>query len=613
MDADNRNGEIALARRKQAYDDGEIIYREGEPADGAYEVLSGAVELFRDDGAGTKRANTFKANQIFGEMGLIGGGKRESTARALGPVQVRLINSDTGAYMAQPVAQKRGMLDCLIEQIGCGAPSELTQTNPGPNAEGPGFIQRMTNLMQPMEGRIEARVANFNGDANGIITKEVIAAFDRFQDVHARPLGRALEFNVDEDLTTELSRAAKLARRWLRERQADILIWGHVPTSGVVVHIHFITLANWDDRVPGSFDLTTDLPLPAHFSEKYADFLHAATLSATVPINRDKAKVRLAALPDAAAKVGIAMEDIPPDMASRERAALYLCHGNILTSAWSARRAPELMEQAMTAYRQVAGQVKLEESPVDWAMAYKHLSSLLYLKADMDEDLVSYEESAASALSALEVFAKNETPYEWAALQSRLGLIYYKLGYEAGHTGTLRQALRYHQNALKVYSKRRTPVQWTEVMSSFARTAQVFGEHVKSLEALATAANAYQTVLQVRNRKKGPLAWAATRNNLGSALFSLGKKANNLDRIEAAIDAFEAALEVYELRRKYRQAAVTGKNLDRARQLLHDIAPKGYLSREIMELDEPLIEDPGSNLVDVSDVGVDEADGSTVH
>ena len=93
----------------------------------------------------------------------------------------------------------------------------------------------------------------------------------------------------------------------------------------------------------------------------------------------------------------------------------------------------------------------------------------------------------------------------------------------------------------------------------------------------------------------------------------MGKKANNLDRIEASIDAFEAALEVYELRRKYRQAAVTGKNLDRARQLLHDIAPKGYLSREILELAEPLIEDPGSNLVDVSDVGVDEADGSTVH
>ncbi len=602
-----------MARRKQAYEDGEIIYREGEIADGAYEVLSGAVELFRDDGAGPAHADTFQAGQIFGEMGLIGGGKRGSTARALGPVQVRLINSDTGTHMAQPVARKRGMVDYLIEQIGCGGPPELMQSEPGPNVESPGFIQRMTDLMQPMEGRIEARVANFNGDADGIVTKKVIAAFDRFRDVHARPLGSPLEINVDEDLATELSRVAKLARRWLRERQADILIWGHVPPAGAAVHIHFITLATWDERVPGSFDLTTDLPLPAHFSGIYADFLHAATLSATVPVNRDKAKMRLAALPDAAVRAGMTIDDIPPDMTSRERAALYLCHGNILTSAWTAKRTPEFMAQAMTAYRQVSAAVEMEESPVDWAMAYRHLSSLLYLKADTEKDLAGYEQSAASALSALEVFAKDETPYEWADLQSRLGLIYYKLGYEAGHTGTLRQALRYHQNALKVYSKRRTPARWTEVMSSFARTAQVFGEHVKSLEAMATAANAYDAVLQIRDRKKGPLAWAATQNNLGSALFSLGKKANNLDRIEAAIDAFEAALEVYELRRKYRQAAVTGKNLDRARNLLQAMAPKNYVPREIMDLDGTFNEDPSSNLVDVSDVDADQAGGSTVH
>ena len=610
---DDRIGESVLARRKQAYEDGEIIYREGEPADGAFEVLSGVVELVRDDGAEPAHAATFQAGQMFGEMGLVGDVTRESTARALGPVQVRFINRDNGLDMAQPVVRNKGMLGQLIEQIGGVTPPEPTPREPLTTAKGPGFIQRMTDLMQPMEGRVEVRVANFNDDANGIVTKKVIAAFDRFRDVHARPLGRALEINVDEDLTTELSRAAKLARRWLAERQADILIWGHVPPAGSPVHIHFISLATWDEWIPGGFDLTTDLPLPAHLSGPYADFLHAATLSATVPASRDKAKMRLAALPDAAAMAGIVMNDIPPDMTSRERAALYLCHGNILTSAWSAKRAPEYMAQAMTAYRQVSAAVRLEESPVDWAMAYKHLSSLVYLKADADNDSAGYEESAASALSALEVFTKDETPYEWAALQNRLGLIYYKLGYEAGHKETLRQALQCHQNALKVYSKRRTPARWAEVMSSFARTAQVFGEHVKSLEAMATAANAYQAILQVRDRKKGPLAWAATQNNLGSALFLLGKKANNPERIEAAIDAFEAALEVYELRRKHRQAAVTGKNLDRARDLLEHMVPKNYLSRELMELDGPFNENPSSNPVDVSDISANRSGGSAVH
>ena len=400
-----------MARRKQVYEDGEIIYREGEPADGAYEVLSGAVELLRDDGAGPASAGTFQAGQMFGEMGLVGGGTRESTARALGPVQVRLIQRDQAADQSQPTARKKGMLGRLIEQIGGTGTQPPVPVVEVPTEEGPGFIQRMTELMQPLEGRIEARVAQFSGDNNGQVTKQVIAAFDRFRDVHVRPMGRPLEINVDKDLTTELARAAKLARRWLKERQADVLIWGHVPPPGNSVHIHFISLATWDERVPGGFDLTTDLPLPAHLPGPFSDFLHAATLSATVPASRDKAKMRLAALPDAAAAAGISMDDIPPDLTTRERAALYLCYGNILTAAWSVKRQSEFLDKAVTAYRHVSAAVKMDESPIDWAIAHKHLSNLLYLRADANRDKVGYEESAASALSALEVFTRDETPY----------------------------------------------------------------------------------------------------------------------------------------------------------------------------------------------------------
>jgi len=608
-----------LARRKQVYEDGDIIYRAGDPADGAYEVLGGGVELLRDDGAGPVRAGLIQAGQMFGEMGLVGGGSRESTARALGVVQVRIIRRDQGSEPSRPAAPKKGLLGRLIEQIGGAAPPDpdtgdtVVEVASLPAAAGPGLIQRMMDQMQPMEGRIEARVAQFSGDPDGIVTRQVITAFDRFRDVHAKPLGKGLEVRVEKDLTTELSRAAKLARRWLRERQADILIWGHVPPPGTSVHLHFISFATWDERIPGGFDLTTDLPMPADLPDAFADFLHAATLAAAVPVNRAKASLRQDALSEAAAQAAVAMEDIPPDLTTRERAALYLCHGNILSAAWSAKRLPELLDKAVAAYRQVTAAITMEQSPLDWAMAHKHLANLLYFRTDALKEAAGYEESAASALSALEVFSKDETPYEWAALQHRLGLIHYKLGFEAGHTGVLRQALRCHQNALKVYSKRRTTARWAEVMSSFARAAQVFGEHVKSLEAMATAANAYHAVLQVRDRKTGPLAWAATQNNLGSALFLLGKKANNPNRVEAAIDAFEAALEVYELRKKHRQAAVTGKNLDRARKLLEYLTPMDYVPRGLVEFDGPFSEDPGSNLVDVSDIGADLSNNSTFH
>ena len=96
---------MALPRRKEVYQDEEIIYHEGDPADGAYEVLTGSVELSRKDNRGGNTEN-FQAGQMFGEMGLVGGGVRESTARAIGPVQVRLISRDSSSCQSDTAVDK---------------------------------------------------------------------------------------------------------------------------------------------------------------------------------------------------------------------------------------------------------------------------------------------------------------------------------------------------------------------------------------------------------------------------------------------------------------------------------------------------------------------------
>ncbi len=609
-----------MARRTQAYQDGEFIYRELDPANGAYEVLSGSVELFREDTTSTK-LGTFTPGQMFGEMGLVGGGVREASARAIGPVKVRLISREVSDAQRHRTESGKGILGRFMEQMMAPADPEKSSAFVSPSIEGLGFIQRVTDFIHPAAGRIEVRVAQFSGDHNGVVTKQVIASLEKFRDIHVRPIGRPLEINISKDLAAEFGRAAKLARRWLIERQADILIWGHLPSPGNIVHIHFIPLAPWDERIPGGFDLTTDLPLPFGLEGKFADFLHAAILSATVPINSAKAHMRRSALAAGSAVLEASMENFSSDMAQSDLASLHLCYGNILTALWSSMRVPEHLVKAINAYREATANTKTDEPSIDWAMAHKHLSSLFYLRAEMEKDMAGYEESAASALSALELFTKEEMPYEWAALQHRLGLIHYRLGYEEGHTGTLRQALRCHQNALKIYSKRLTPIRWAEVMSGFARTAQVFGEHVKSLEAMATAANAYHAVLEIRDPKNNPLAWAATQNNLGSALFLLGRKANSPDRIKSAIVAFEAALEAYKLKNKQREAVIIGKNLDRAHQLLKDISPNGSYAAialqqqasSIEDLDPALSNNLGSNVLDNTEIDIDLSDTSTIH
>ncbi|MDD9876548.1 MAG: cyclic nucleotide-binding domain-containing protein [Magnetovibrio sp.] len=608
-----------MARTTQTFDDGAFIYRQGDPSDCAFEVLVGEVELLADDGATEARTALIPPGQMFGEMGLVGGGPRDTSARAVGPVKVRIIRGEQAGPAAER-EKKKGVLSRFIEQLGVPATApQATDAAPGAAAEAApaapaagGFFQRVIDRVQPMEGRLEARLALLSGDADGSHTRRVAQAFDCFRDINVRIVNKALEIDFDKDLAAEIGRVARTGRRWLKAQQADILIWGHVPAPGATLHLHFVPLAKWDERLVGVFDLTTDLPLPADVPEPFQDLLRAATLAATVPSTRDKARLRKALLPEAALAAGRAFAELPGELTSRERGALHLCHGNVLAMAWSLARADDLRAAAVTAYRLATSTVTSEESPIDWAMAQRHLSSLYYAEAEAAGEAARYEEAAAAALSALEVLSRDETPFEWAALQHRLGLVHYKLGFDTGHTGVLRQALHYHQQALRVYTRQQTTEQWAEVMSSFAQAAQVFGEHVKSLEALATAANACHAVLQVRDRKRAPMAWAATQNNLGSALFLLGKKANNPSRLEAAIQAFEMALEVYEARNAHRAAAVTAKNLERARRLLEYLTPAYEVELDLAHLELP--SDPGEpTLVDVGDIGAGRSGNSLLN
>ncbi|MEK9724298.1 MAG: hypothetical protein VW405_12575, partial [Rhodospirillaceae bacterium] len=75
------------------------------------------------------------------------------------------------------------------------------------------------------------------------------------------------------------------------------------------------------------------------------------------------------ALEEAVATVGAAVVAPPSELTTREQAALYLCHGNILAAAWAATRAAEGLDRAVNAYRQVTATVTMDDSPLDWATA----------------------------------------------------------------------------------------------------------------------------------------------------------------------------------------------------------------------------------------------------
>ena len=77
---------------EETYEDGEIIFKEGNSGDWVYVVLSGAIEISKVV-EGTKFVlSILKPGEVFGELALIGAVRRTATTRAIGKTTVGIID-----------------------------------------------------------------------------------------------------------------------------------------------------------------------------------------------------------------------------------------------------------------------------------------------------------------------------------------------------------------------------------------------------------------------------------------------------------------------------------------------------------------------------------------
>jgi len=86
---------ISLATENFIYEEGEIIFNEGDEGDQAYIIYSGEVEVFRSqEGAKPVMLNKLGEAEMFGELALFGEGFRSASVRAVKETLVGLIRKD---------------------------------------------------------------------------------------------------------------------------------------------------------------------------------------------------------------------------------------------------------------------------------------------------------------------------------------------------------------------------------------------------------------------------------------------------------------------------------------------------------------------------------------
>jgi len=75
---------------KKEYRAGEILFKEGEPSDHAYRILSGEVDIMKDSDGEAFVLGTAQAGDFVGEMGVIQDSPRIATARAVTALNVEM-------------------------------------------------------------------------------------------------------------------------------------------------------------------------------------------------------------------------------------------------------------------------------------------------------------------------------------------------------------------------------------------------------------------------------------------------------------------------------------------------------------------------------------------
>ncbi len=85
---------LAFASELVTFQDGDIVFNNGEGADFAYVIMDGAVDIITETDAGPVVTVTLTQNQLIGELGLLNNTPRIATLLANGELKAMKITGD---------------------------------------------------------------------------------------------------------------------------------------------------------------------------------------------------------------------------------------------------------------------------------------------------------------------------------------------------------------------------------------------------------------------------------------------------------------------------------------------------------------------------------------
>ncbi|MBB4286389.1 cyclic nucleotide-binding domain-containing protein [Roseospira goensis] len=600
------------------FDDGDVVFREGEPSTTAYVVAAGEVALYKESERGLVHLATLGKGELLGEMGAVDNDPRGATAVARGEVTLhafsrkafvrklaedpdltlrllvrlsrRLRNANDRIARLEPtvdVALEPGADEAAPAAQGPAPPAGSTALVPvgggGGGGRSEGLLARLIGALRggngpkgadaALAGVARVRqpvllVAGFPGSGGDEQRVRVLEAVEHLPNTRVRRLDKAVPYSGELDPYTALAGAVTAARPALREAGADLLLWGGPDAAGRLVEIRFLTpwTSKEVERV-GMMSPQNALYLPLDFDESWHVLVQAVTLSAMEPRTEAQGKALVDTLPPLAEQAGALLSELPYGLSGLETAHIVACYGNVLAVVGAWANEPAWLEHAAAAFEEAIRHLP-RDADAEWGVFHRSLGLVQQALVERGAGGIGPRQAADAFKAALESFHRDLYPYDWAGLKHRLGLLAYRVHMAEGDPAALRDSITAFQAALQVFSPAETPDRWGELMHDLAQVLQVYGGQERKPEILSRAVEAATAALQVRTQDRTPLLWAATQNNLGSALFLLFRVGRDLGALHSAREAFHQSASTYELHGAKRQADIVTRNLSRVENLI---------------------------------------------
>ena len=524
---------------------------------------------------------------MFGEIGILDGSPRTTSARALEKSRIKIIaRKDFQEWLrAEPDAAMKVMgslmerlrtADAIIarqqevQQLASATYRRLSLMD-GLRAllrrfRPPAINPVMGGLGEMSPPPFVIGVATVNNDIDAAWTRALAGLFEGRPGLSVRVLSQSIQMPQPAD-QGQVAAAVLRARQILaHEDDVDLLLWGDVHAEGYSL---WLTSAGAvDDDRPGGFSPYFRLEIPGDQETPLPELLTMTVLAAVEPLSDRQRTLQRSLLPEAMRALPNMLGGLPVAWSLDQQRAALTAYGHAAATVAGWENDLEWFDHAATVYNAALQRLTAGQHGMDEALLRKHLGAVLLAVGDQRRDGAGMEQAVEALRAVPGCIVKMSYPQEWALAQNRLGQGLYKLDLLTGQTDALKEAMAAYQAALTVFTRMEAPYRWADVMDNLAQVLQVYGDHMKSAEVLERAIETCRSALEFRSRERMPLSWAASQNTLGTALFLLDRLLQTTEHLEQARAAFTSAAEVYRGVGATRQAKVAEKNLAHVQKLL---------------------------------------------